>query len=348
VSKSVVDVIVPLHRPDRNYLEAVRSAQSSVQAVATRVLLVLHGIELDDSAISALRPLATVVRCDDGIPSPSGPRNEGLEHATAPFVFFLDSDDRLADRCLRQLVDVAEEIGADVVLPSILDGDGFVGTPLASSRRACPLDVVKHHLFARAHSFALIRRSLLERRGIEYPTGIRTGEDLVIMAQLYASGVTAMAFDAVYELVGHKGERITTSALPPGDQLAAVSHLVAAPWAARLASREREALAHRLLAVNLASGWRHRQSMGHAPSADDHAAARDSVLELAPRSAALLSLRDRYSLRFEETRSNSSLLLRPWAGLVPTSVRGLVSPRGPILYQARVWLVRRRRRRSRR
>lgn len=341
-----VDVVIPLHRTDRRFDAAVESAQSMAQRVPTRVFVVLHNLHLDGPTEARLRARAVLLRCDDGISSPSGPRNVGLDAATAPYVFFLDSDDELAPRCLRRLVDVAADTGAEVVLPSIEMAGSYVGTPLVWSRTPRMLDVVDDALFTRSHSFALLRRDSLRRSGIRYPEGVRAGQDLVLMAQLYTSCSTAMAFDAVYRLREHAGSRVTTTPLPVADQLAAVEHVLAADWFRRLTPAHREALVHRIVAVNLASGWRRKRQLGHEPSAAAHRAARDVALRHAPAVHGMLSVRDRMTLHFSASPPlwRRLLVTRPFA-VVPSSVRGLVSQSGPVFSQARSWLVRHRPRR---
>lgn len=341
----VVDVVIPVHRAERSVDAAVASASSEEQGVRTRVTVVLHNLTLEPSAMARLAERANVLRCDDGIPSPSGPRNVGLGAASAPFVFFLDSDDQLAPDCLRRLRDAACTTGADVVLPSLRQGDRYIGSPLAASRSPLILDVVRHHLFLRSHVPALIRRSAMQSNGIRYPESIRTGEDLVVMAQLYARAGTAMAFDAVYVILDAGDERASTSPLPKEEQLAAVRLILGSDWFGALSSEHRRALVRRILAVNLAGGWRSRRG-SHTTSRSEYVAVRDLTMAQSPASARKLSLRDRRSLRFETNPGLVSRLLtsKPF-GLVPASVEAALSPQSPVLFELRSWLVRRRRRR---
>ena len=343
----LVDVVIPVHRVDRALGAAVASAQSVLQGVPTRVLVVLHNLKSPGAMISELAPTVAVLRCDDGIPSPSGPRNTGLAAATAPFVFFLDSDDVLAPGCLGRLHEVAVETGADVVLPSILGPGGYLGTPLVLSRAPRTLDVVRHGLFERSHSFALIRRRCLDELGLRFPEGIRTGQDLVLMARLYTDASTAIARDAVYVLKDHGGERVSTSSHGRSDQLAAVAHILSSDWIEGLPEDQRDALVRRILSVNLANGWRRKRGLGHRPSAADHASMRDLALQHSRRALQWMSVRDRVTLRFSESPTRvERMLLSPFFGLVPSTLIGALSRSGPLPTKALSWLVARRRRRT--
>jgi hypothetical protein len=343
----VVDVIIPVHRSDRTYLEAVRSATSEVQGLPTRVLLVLHDLDLDDDALREVQRWATVLRCADGIESPSGPRNTGLDYAEAPFVSFVDSDDLLGARCLKLLHVAIERTGADVALPSTRSAQGYLSTPLVLSRRARRLDIVRHDLFARSHSFGLIRRTALIKHGHRYPAGIRAGQDLVLMASLYTSLTTTMAFDAIYDLRDHPGDRVTTTRLGHGDQLAAVKHIVRSAWMAELPAALRERMAMRLASVNLAYGWRRKSALGHEPSPEGHRAMLKEILQASDAFLPYLSVRDRVSLRFDPhpSRLQRSLMQHALWGLVPSTVRGAVSRRGPVWSEVRRSVIRHRRRR---
>jgi len=346
VSEPLVDVVVPLHRRDRDISTAVRSAHPDLQGVATRVTVVLHDLEADRALRDRIGPDARVLECRDGIPSPSGPRNVGLAAATAPFVFFLDSDDSLAPACLARLHEVARDTSADVVLPSIRRDGRYVGTPLVVSRRARILDPAAHQLFLRSHVPALLRRSALDDAGIRYPGGIRSGEDFVVMSRLFATARAALAFDAVYEVHDSGDARASVSPLPPGEQLAAVRLVLGSPWVSALPDDRTTALVRRILAVNLASGWRTKRGLGQEPAADEHREVRELARATGPRAEGLLSVRDRVSLRFELAPGLASRLLqsRPF-GLIPSSWRGLASGRGPFVTELRSFLVRHRRRR---
>lgn len=346
MTEPVIDVIVPVHRTDRAVDVAVASAQSSVQGIATRVLVVLHNLDLDEAARVRLEESATVLRCDDGVASPSGPRNTGLGAASAPFVFFLDSDDRLAPRCLRRLHDAAEATATDVVLPSLWVSRRYVGTPLVWSRRARVLDIVDHDLFMRSHVPALIRRRVLTSSGIRYPDGIRTSEDLVVMAHLYAIAPTSVALDAVYLVLDDAVERASTAPLPPNERFAAVRLLLEAPWVDRLDVRQRDLLVRRILSVNVAGAWRDASEPARSRSREEHVTARDRAFGRSPGAQALLSVRDLVSLRFDDDPGWVArvLMTRPF-GLVPVSLKVAMTRHAPMVREGRSWLVRHRRRR---
>jgi glycosyltransferase involved in cell wall biosynthesis len=336
MTQPLVDVVIPLHRGDRPIDVALASCRSDVQGVETRAIVVLHGLQLEPAAAAELDAKATVLRCDDDLRSPSGPRNVGISSATAPFLFFLDSDDRLAPGCLRQLLDAANETGADVVLPSVSTDTGYVGVPFVWSRSPRLLDPARDGLFLRGRSFALVRRAALERTGIRFPEGIRTGEDFVFMSRLSSELDVAMAFGAVYLLGAHEGERITTDTMTVDERLAPARHVLTSGWFRALPPALGTALAERILSVNLANEWRHRQRIAPGPLREGFTDLRDLAVELAPSAIRMLSVRDRQTLRYEDrpARWRRLLLAKPF-GLVPSSPRAALHPRGPLRAEVR-------------
>ena len=347
MSDEVVDVVIPLHRADRPVGDAIRSADTAAQGIATRVTVVLHDLVLPDDTERELAQRAQLVRCDDGIPSPSGPRNAGFAATTSPFVFFLDSDDHLAPDCLRQLHQAARDTDADVVLPSIRSGSGYVGVPFVASRSPRLLDPARDGLFFRGHSVALLRRSALERTGVRYPAGIRTGEDFAFLAQLSATLRVALAFDAVYVKGEHGGERITTVGLTAHERLAPARHVLTSEWVGTLQPEQRQALVERILITNLAGEWRNRAKISGPPMPTVFAEVRDLATTASPDAIGMLSVRDRLTLRFEERpgRWRRVGMSKPF-GVLPSSLRGAVSRRGPLAAEIRRRIVAGRRRRS--
>lgn len=345
MSGPLVDVVIPLHRADRKVETAVGSAQRQVQGIETRVSVVLHNLGMDETLRQRVEPGARVLTCDDGVPSPSGPRNVGLDAATAPFVFFLDSDDALSPLCLRRLHEVACAKNADIVLPSIRRGRSYVGSPLVASRRVKLLDPVRHYLFLRSHVPALLRRSTMIDSGIRYPDGIRVSEDFAVMAQLFATGRTAMAFDAVYDVLDNGDQRASTVPISASEQLAALRLILGSRWIDELTYDQRRALVRRILAVNLASGWRWTRSFGLTASGSEYAAIRDTAIEKSAGAVEFLSVRDRVTLHFQSRPRLVERMLgaKPF-GLVPSTWRAVFSLRSPLVFEFRSWLVRHRRR----
>lgn len=130
---------------------------------------------------------------------PGRPRNVGLRHSDARYVFFADADDVLATSCLRQLVAFADERQSDVVIPRLtaLDGRTF---PTAVYERTI-VDADLPTAFKTLFPQKLYRRQLLIDHDIWFPEGRRL-DDGMFNAQVYvhARRISILSEDDYYYL----------------------------------------------------------------------------------------------------------------------------------------------------
>ena len=92
-----VDLVIAVHTPTRPIARAVRSALSAGRSA--RVTVVCHNVDRADIA-AVLDGLADddrvrLIELRDGLFSPSGPFNAGLDAADATWVSIMGSDDEL-------------------------------------------------------------------------------------------------------------------------------------------------------------------------------------------------------------------------------------------------------------
>ena len=90
-----VDVIIAVHDPRRRIDRAVGSVLTS--RAVSRVIVVCPGVDPVEIEATARTTDARVefVRFDDGVRSPAGPFNHGLDLATGRYVMIMGSDDEL-------------------------------------------------------------------------------------------------------------------------------------------------------------------------------------------------------------------------------------------------------------
>lgn len=117
-----VDVIIPVHSEMRPVRRAAASVLEHTEA-AVRVTVIAHNIE-KDIIVRNLGDVAAdrrvrVLNLDDGIRSPAGPMNAGLDHVTAPFFAVLGSDDEFAPGAIDAWLGLQRATNASVVLAAI-------------------------------------------------------------------------------------------------------------------------------------------------------------------------------------------------------------------------------------
>lgn len=116
-SKPRVDVIVPVHNAAPYLVECLQSILS--QEGADLRVIAVDDCSTDDSAsilqhYSSLDPRLQVLANPSNL-GPGATRNLALEASTAPWLVFVDSDDTLAPGAVRQLLDIQQATGAEVV-----------------------------------------------------------------------------------------------------------------------------------------------------------------------------------------------------------------------------------------
>lgn len=244
-----VDVVIAVHDASRQIDRAVRSSLTS-DSVA-RVIVVCHDVEPDDIAARLPRgePRVQLVAFRDGIRSPAGPFNKGLELATSRYVALVGSDDELTAGAVDAWRRTADRDGADAVIaPLRYAGGGRVPTPPTRRRRS--LRGARDRLAYRTAPLGIIARERI--RSLRMTEGLPTGEDLAFSSRLWFGHLRVSRHSGVWDYLIHDGEgRVTFTPRALRVELAAVALLIDDAWACALPNRDRVALAVKLWRVNV-------------------------------------------------------------------------------------------------
>lgn len=191
-----VDLVIAVHSAARPIERAVRSVLGHTDA-PVRVTVVVH--EIDPGLIA--QRLGDAARDDrlrllphsDGLRSPAGPFNAGLDAADAPYVAVMGSDDTLEPGALDSWLSVAESSRADVVIARLRHASGAaVPTPPVRPRHVRGLDGIRDRLSYRSAPLGLISRSRFP--DLRFTVGVPTGEDIAFVTRLWFSGAS-IAYD---------------------------------------------------------------------------------------------------------------------------------------------------------
>jgi hypothetical protein len=303
MTEPLVDVIVPVHSATRPIARAVRSVVEHNDA-AVRVLVVAHNI--DEATIRrnlgdyVSRRNVEVLALSDGIPSPAGPFNFGLDHSTAKFASVMGSDDELEPGAIDSWVSLQRSSGASVVIGRVRMASGAtVASPPARPGRSLSLDPVKDRLSYRSAPLGLFSRDAFGE--LRFPEHLASGEDIWFVSRLWFSG-RSIAFDRkgpAYVVNGDAEDRVTTAPRPVRDDFAFLDGLLDDALLNELDHRERFAIAVKLLRTNLFDAVLNRSQLSAWTDVDrrDIAGITERILRWGGPVENVLSLVDRGLLR---------------------------------------------------
>jgi hypothetical protein len=299
VTRPLVDVIIPVHTDRRPIARATASVLASA-TVETRVNVVCHNVETelirtalgDWSTHPAVRLLSLV----DGIASPAGPINAGLDAATAEFTTLLGSDDEYEPGAVDAWMAVARRDDADVVIPPLRSTPGGpTKSPPTRPWRSRRLDGVRDRLAYRTVQLGLIRRDRFP--DLRMTTGLRSGEDVIQGATLWYSGASISLLRRGPGYLIHEDapeQRVSSAPKPAAESFGFLDAVLDPEFTRRLSLAQREAFAVKLLRTHvmdilgaaLQTGSRQddldtlrvavRRILGVAPSAIDIVSRRDA------------------------------------------------------------------------
>lgn len=300
-----VDVVVPVHSATRPIRRAVSSILASENS-SIRAVVVCHNIsaEVIQTNLSGLdfsRIILTTL--EDGIYSPAGPLNAGVQASSAKYVAFLGSDDEYQPGILEAWL--SEAVAANnpqLIIGQLLsDGRGRIMAPLPRRKRSERLEASRDLLNNRtAPVGTLIRRDFLTQAGTPvFTPGLPVGEDIELGLYLWNTASTISYSKHAEGYVIHEtGEdRVTGHPLPLREVLFPVQRVLSRPWMEALSVQKKRSIAVKLMRYQVIDTLGHRQA--HLSPEDLRAAASvaSSLLALAPGVRGKLSVAENNTLR---------------------------------------------------
>lgn len=263
----IVDVVIAVHNTTRPVARAVASVLADADDQA-RVTVVCHGVAVDairQSCAESLEhsppELVRFVELDDGIASPAGPFNFGLDLATATYVAVMGSDDTLAPGAVKAWIAAAQERKSAVLLAPLQQPDRqLMGNPLVRFGTGRPgpfrrraLDAVLDRVAYRSAPLGLLRRDVVESLGLRFTPGLTSGEDLAVSTRLWFSGerIDYVRSLPPYCIGGDAPDRVTSTVMTLPEECAAVEHLRKQQWLATLSPAQRRALVIKILRIHV-------------------------------------------------------------------------------------------------
>lgn len=255
MSQPIVDLIIAVHDPARPIARAVRSVLSE-NDTEVRLTVVCHNTSLE--GIRALVPdhvddkRLRFLELHDGIRSPTGPFNKGLDAATAAFTSVMGSDDELEPGAIASWLALARMHNADAVVARVQHAGGrTIPTPPARPFRSAKLDGVRDRLSYRSAPLGLVSRSHFgELRFVE---GLASGEDIDYVTRIWFSGalISLDRSGPAYLVHDDALDRVSGGEKPVASDVEFLERLVASDALEQISTAQRGALCLKLLRVNM-------------------------------------------------------------------------------------------------
>ena len=197
-----LSVVVPIYNVE-DYLV------SCLESLADQTFDDLEVVLVDDGSTDASGEMAedfardrdrwSVLHVDNG--GLGRARNIGLDHATADFVTFVDSDDVVPRDAYELMMHAIEASGSDIVSGGVLRYDGARTRPSGLHRRAVPETRIRTHIRAMPSLLydttawnKIFRRAFLLEHGLRFPEGVYYEDiPLTVPAHYLATSVDLVA-----------------------------------------------------------------------------------------------------------------------------------------------------------
>lgn len=251
-----VDLVIPAHDPARNLRRAISSATARTNG-HVRVTVVCHNRTIDefvhhwDGLPAEQHVRALELR--DGIRSPAGAFDAGLDAATAPWVSVMGSDDAHEPGAFRSWVAQANAQSLDYLMARVLVGGTELLTPRLRPFHRGDLDPVRDRLFYRTAPLGIFRRALVAQLGLRHTAGLPSGSDVEVGARLIVEGRVRLAARGTprYVVYDDAPTRVTSAPYSASARVAPVHNLLDAPWVHALPDAVKRSLAIKLLRIHV-------------------------------------------------------------------------------------------------
>lgn len=202
-NQALISVIIPVYNVEKYLHECVDSVINQTYK-NLEIILVDDGStdssgKICDEYVEKDERVTVIHKKNEG---PSKTRNTGLEQAIGKYIYFLDSDDYIAEDAINNLVQTAESNQADLVFFDALsfsdDGaeinQGYTvkGTYEAKNGYETLAELNKNKDYHCAIYLLLIKRQLLDENKIAFLESAYCSEDMLFTYQVYCSAQKAV------------------------------------------------------------------------------------------------------------------------------------------------------------
>lgn len=215
-----VSVIIPFFNTDKCFYErCIESVcRPDIKSIDLQVIVVDDGSDEEHSVLAGQVPkrygldAKVIHKCNGG---QNSAREEGLRHAEADCVLFLDSDDMVDLESLARALERMQSTECDIMFFNydVISPDGVVVSEMPSRTFSSCGALSKDKALLRSESLCtqIYRRHLLLQDDVSFSNGLSIAEDLsTAMALVLRAKKIGYVDDVVYHYVKHRGSVLSS------------------------------------------------------------------------------------------------------------------------------------------
>ncbi len=200
-----LSIIIPVYNKERYVEQCIRSCvDQDLQRDSYEIIIVNDGST--DGSADIIRgfsdPGGKIRYIEQPNQGPGAARNRGLKEARGEYIWFVDSDDRIASNCLKQIVEILKQEQLDALqigYQIAFENGGQASANHGVNTGVCgPREYIVPRVFIGATCITIFRREIATSKGIEFNTDIVLAEDQLYFSEVLDNCTRIKGVDRVY------------------------------------------------------------------------------------------------------------------------------------------------------
>src|SRR5690606_19878251 len=214
-----ISVIVPVYNRENLISKCINSLIN--QTLDKSIFEVIFVDDCSrDNTVSKIQELCSnklnfyILKRPVGSGNACAPRNDGIKKAIGRYIFFLDSDDYLADNCLESTLAFAQANDSDVTFIKIgsdIDHPRSIPTRTFKNGSVGKATVYKNNLMRSNAVFKFYKRDFILKNKFSFDQSIPLREDKIFSVQVLSktNKVSILADQPYIFVTGHEGDHLS-------------------------------------------------------------------------------------------------------------------------------------------
>lgn len=216
-----ISIVVPVYNREKLILKCIESLNNQTLSKECFEVIFVDDCSTDNT-IAAIENFCldtlnyTILKRPIGSGNACAPRNDGIKKSKGRYIFFLDSDDYIAEDCLEKSLKFAEECQSDVTYIKIVsdtENPRKHSIPVRPFKKGsiAKADITKNHLMRSNASFKFYKREFILKNRFIFDQSLPLREDKLFNLQILSrtNKVSILADKDYIFVTAHDGEHLS-------------------------------------------------------------------------------------------------------------------------------------------